>query len=649
MTIEKPLMGDSANVKLTKRRGIYVLLDFVPILEWLPHYDFKECFFPDLSGAITLGNILICQSLAHAKLCGVTFITGPYSCMLGPAVYAIFGTCIHSSIGTGALICLMTADVLKLVGETEAERTARAGLLTFLVGAILALMGLLRMASFVRFLSRPALSGFITAGSLLAMLSQAEGMLGLPKLAKPNDSIQGLLMHNPMLLKETKWPTLVLSVVALLYLTNAKKLKKIKLLKPFGDFKELVLLGTYAIFSAYWNAAVGDSLHVAVVGDIPSGLPRLSNPFTQAAASGTLIREMLPGAFFIALVAFLTSFAGAKKFGLEDGYKIEPTNELVGIGMTNVAGAFLGAVPTSIGNTRMGIARQCGVRTQLGANVFVSIYVGFAVAFLTKLLYNIPLCSLNAIIVVGSSHMMEFSHAKELYQFSKIKELNWKTRMDIIVWMVGFFGTMQLGASDGIALACVVSLFIIVYQVVNPEIQALGFQHDVAANSRRWKSLPRANHVEVPGIIVYRLEGPCFYANVEQMIEWLENEELKRMEEDPNYELKAIIFSAIAVPFMDTTAAQSIERCIKTYRDRNVLFFIANTFGQTGRLVTMQIEDKEARGDAKLEAKIKTCSSIDDFVELVQEHFKARKGTKRFGRMSSIMTPLRDGAGSDAV
>merc|ERR1712151_1142967 len=127
-------------------------------------------------------------------------------------------------------------------------------------------------------------------------------------------------------------------------------------------------------------------------------------------------------------------------------------------------------------------------------------------------------------------------------------ELNWKTRMDIIVWLVGFGATIKYGALQGILYAVFLSLFIIIYQVVNPDIQVLGYKEitqtipgEERKLVRKWCSMPREGALEEKGILVFRFEGPLFYANVEQLHEWLEKEELKRTEETGD-KLQAIIF-----------------------------------------------------------------------------------------------------------
>ncbi|CAE8707831.1 unnamed protein product, partial [Polarella glacialis] len=129
----EPLMGTPT----AKRGGWRKTLErYVPILEWLPNYPWSESLMPDIAGSMTLGFVLIGQSLAHAHLCKVELINGPYSCMLPPIIYAFFGTSVHASVGTGGLVSLLTGEVLDGFGSLQ-ERTHACCILTLLVGLLL--------------------------------------------------------------------------------------------------------------------------------------------------------------------------------------------------------------------------------------------------------------------------------------------------------------------------------------------------------------------------------------------------------------------------------------------------------------------------------------------------------------------------------
>lgn len=610
----------------------------MPILVWLPRYP-KENLSVDFAGAMTLGCILIGQSLAHANLCMVNLINGPYSCMLPPIVYAFFGTCVHASVGTGGLVSLLTGEVMSDQGDL-AERTKRVAILTALVGFIMALMGLLQLSFLVRFLSRPALSGFITASALLIMLSQVAPMLGLPNWASKG-GILNVLRHHIKYLELMDPATTGLSVVAVIFLMNAKKLKKVRYLKFIGDFKELVLLAASAVFCNYYNPSVDAELQIKIVGEMPAGLPSFVMP-VQSPEDWKIVKELIPGAILVAFVVFLSSFAGAKKFAMQDGYQIRAFNELRGLGIANFVGAFFGAVPTQIGLSRMGIAHQAGIRSQLGANILVGVVVCLGVVLFSRYIEHVPMCVLNAIIVNGASHLTEFDQAKDLWAYATNERYNWKTRGDMLTWIVGFSCTLYFGAFQGMLSAVFASLIIILYQVVNPDIVQLGFRasdHLEDDRARKWMALDREGATREPGILVLRLEGPLFYANVERLQEWVEEEELELQEKE---DIIGIVLSASAIPFMDTTAIHSLVALSKTCADRGTLFCMANTFGQTGRIAQDQLEPilEDAVKDPFLKSQVRNCSSVDDFILLIRKYRETigQSISHRLVRASTIQT-----------
>lgn len=569
----------------TKGHGLgslYAALQrYMPIVQWLPEYPWKENSAKDFAGGATLGCILVAQSLAHADLCKVALINGPYSCILPPIIYSLFGTCVHSSVGTGGLISLLTGEKLAAYGDLE-ERTHAGAIFTLLVGGMIALMGIFRLSFLVRFLSRPALSGFITASAILIIVSQLAPMLGLPK--GKAGGIGDILLHDPAFLKSFNLPTLVLSVLAYAFLSNAKRLKKLHWsLKLVGDFKELFILGCSAAF-CYKE---GKRLNIEVVGSVPSGLPGVAWPL-QSPSDFSLAKEMLPGAFLVALVTFLSSFAGAKKFAMQAGYQVVAMNELLALGFANISGAFCGAVPTQIGLSRMGIAYGAGVRSQLGANVYVAVVVAAVVQLFSAYLYFVPRCVLNAIIVNGASHLMEWSQMKWLWSLCR-KSPNDHVRMyyvDFTVWWVACLCTLRMGAFAGILVAVGASLLLIVYQVADPPLIPLGYVEDRG----RWMNLWSHDEArERSGMAVFRIEGPLFYANIESVQEWLAELEVTRAAEgDP---LKAVILSAAAMPFVDTTAIQALKQTIENYHQRNISFLIANASGQPSRIFKQVLKD----------------------------------------------------------
>lgn len=555
------------------------LYKILPIVEWLPAYSWQEHGVKDLSGGITLGCILVAQSLAHADLCKVQLIHGPYSCIMPPILYSIFGTCVHSSVGTGGLISLLTGEQLAQYGNLE-ERTHAGAIFTLLVGIVITLMGIFRLAFLVRFLSRPALSGFITASAILIMASQIKPMLGLPK--SDTGGIFAIALSHPRDFQVVRLATVAMSLCALTYLSVIKKLKSLHwTLRLLGDFKELTLLAFSAIFATRFAADFG----ISVVGDVPAGLPSSSWPL-QTADDLALAQEMLPGATMVALVTFLSSFAGAKKFAMQAGYQVIAINELLALGFANLGGALYGAVPTQIGLSRMGIAYSTGVMSQLGANVWVAVVVALVLKLFSSYLYFVPRCVLNVIILLGAQHLTEFQHMSWLVSLRSTRTRQRTYLVDFSVWWTAFLFTLFFGAFRGILGAVFVSLLLVLYQVADPPIARLGF----SSARGRWLNMKAHGDAQPrAGIVAFRLEGPLFYANVERLEEWLaEVEVAASLEGQP---VKAMILSAAAMPFVDTTALESLKQLVKAYRKRNITFLVSNACGQPQKILQLALGD----------------------------------------------------------
>jgi len=552
---------------------------FLPILEWLPEYSWKEFGLKDLSGGITLGCILVAQSLAHADLCKVDLIHGPYSCILPPILYSIFGTCIHSSIGTGGLISLLTGEQLANYGDLE-QRTHAGAIFTLLVGVVITLMGVFRLAFLVRFLSKPALSGFITASAILIMASQFKPMLGLPK--SDTGGIFAIAWFHPDELADLRPPTIAASICAIIYLSVIKKAKSIHwTLRILGDFKELSALTFFALAASRYASELG----VAVVGDVPAGLPNLTWPM-KTSEDVALAKEMLPGAVMVALVTFLSSFAGAKKFAMQAGYQVIAINELLALGFANLGGAICGAVPTQIGLSRMGIAYSTGVMSQLGANIYVAVVVALVLKLFSAYLFFVPRCVLNVIILLGAQHLTEFQHMRWLWSLRQTRTRQRTYLVDFSVWWVAFLFTIIFGAFKGILGAVFVSLLMVLYQVADPPIARLGFCEERG----RWLAVKAHHEVRQRlGVVAFRLEGPLFYANVERLEEWLA--EMEVASSAAGQPVKAVILSAAAMPFVDTTALESMKQLLLSYTKRNIAFLVSNVSGQPQRILQHVLAD----------------------------------------------------------
>lgn len=580
----------------------------LPILAWLPAYRWKEDFLKDFAGGSTVGFVLLAQSLAHASLCGVAVMHGPYSCMLAPLVYTLLGTCGHASVGTGGLVALLTGHQLAnevLALDTVEKRSKAAAIMSFNVGVILTIMGILRLSFLVRFLSRPALSGFVTASALLIMIGEAAQVSGLPKealtgnLASHGDFFLGPFLHFDKLL-EINFPTLGLSIFALGILRGlawVKKHCKHHGFQLMGEFKELITLAATCIFSFFFAEKFKIKTVEAVSG---SSLPSFSMPMTSS-DDWALAQKMLPGSAFVALVVFLSSFAGAKKFAMKEGYKIGPLHELVALGLSNASGAFLGGVPVQIGLSRTALAYSAGVKTMIGSNIIVCIVVTAGVLILGPYIGYVPECVLGTIIFNAAIGLVEFNEGIRLYRlFNK-----WKYRKDLAVWVAAFLCTYLMDVLMGIMVAAGLSIVMIIVEVVEPDITILGRSDDC-----RWLNHEAFHHEchTLSHVLVVRVEGPLFYANVEGFQETIEHAEIAMAHRDEP--VRCVILSAEAIQFVDSTALSVLQEMVEAWNKRDVVFYIALAYGRTQSLLQTQLRNSMKQKDFSV--SIDECKKMFD-------------------------------------
>mmetsp|Transcript_51823 Transcript_51823/g.116723 ORF Transcript_51823/g.116723 Transcript_51823/m.116723 type:complete len:633 (+) Transcript_51823:90-1988(+) len=613
-----PLIGDEAADK--KRKGRFKISTYMPIFKWLPAYDWRQLLLKDISCGITLGCVLIGQSLAHASLSGVGVIHGPYSCMLPPLLYAVFGSCSQASVGTGGLLALLTGTALAKVGDMH-ERDHAAAILCVEVGLIMALMGIFQLSFLVRFLSRPALSGFITGSALLIIKAMIMPMLGLPADLQKK-GFQTVMM-NPADLRQSNLYTIALSTIVFAFLYNAKKILPGKM----KDMKELMALIATGVFGYLFAEKYG----VQLVGSVPSGLPHIKLPITSMQHIG-LCKELLPEAGLIALVCFISSFASAKKCGMKGGYQVSALNELLALGLANIFGGLSGGVPTQIGLSRSALAYDMGVQTPLGANVFVAIVVVSIVQVFGPVLGYVPKCILNVIIANAAVGLFEFGHGRKLWSYhDKIGK-----RKDWITWVVAFASTLILGAFEGILIAVAISLIFALRQLVNPKMDILGAHEKLARlgeeDSRTWVSIDKhPTAVQTPGVLVIRIDGPIFYANCERFQDHVSELELEAaLKGEP---LGAIIFAAASIPFIDSTAIEVLDEMLTSFKTRGVQFYIAQAYGGTREFITRALGKKLLQTDLHL--------NIDGCVQLYKRTLKtgASPRTKK-NRAQSVIMPL---------
>jgi high affinity sulfate transporter 1 len=455
--------------------------------DWLRSYR-GDWFRPDLVAGLTAAAVVIPKAMAYATIAGLPVQVGLYTALVPMVVYALLGTSRPLSVSTTTTIAILSAAALGRVapGGDAASLTAAAATLTLLVGAILVAASFLRLGFVASFISEPVLVGFKAGIGLVIVLDQVPKLLGI-------HFHKGSFFHNvagiAQGLPETSLVTLAVGAATVALLFGFERFV------PKAPAPLVAVAAAVAAVSLFGLQGLG----VAVVGEVPTGLPTLVWPELS------LLEALWPAALGIALMSFTETIAAGRAFAQSGEPVPQPNRELFATGLGNAAGALLGAMPAGGGTSQTAVNRRAGARSQVAG------VVAAAAALLTMLLLapfigRMPDATLAAIVIVYSVGLIKPAEFLEIL----------KVRRTEFAWaLAALAGVVLLGTLQGILVAIVVSLIALAYQVADPPVHVLG--RKPGTNVFRPRSAEHPEDESFPGLLLLRPEGRIFFVNAERI------------------------------------------------------------------------------------------------------------------------------------
>lgn len=520
------------------------LRNFLPLLSQLSGYGRDE-LRGDLSAGLTVGVMLIPQGMAYALIAGLSPIYGLYASLVPLVVYAVFGTSRQLAVGPVAMVSLLVAAAVAPIAEGSPQLyVGLAVLLSLMVGVLQFGLGVARFGFLVNFLSHPVLSGFTSAAALIIGLSQLKHLLGID-LPRSN-FIHEILWTAAGRLGEVHPLTLLLGLGSIALLVGLRWWRR-----SVPGALVAVVLTTVVV----WALGL-DEQGVAIVGSVPGGLPPLSMPPLDWGYA----RQLAPSALAIGLVGFMESIAVAKVYAGRHRYEVDANQELIGLGLANIAGTFVSAYPTTGGFSRTAVNDEAGARTNLAAIVSAGI-IALTLLFLTPLFYYLPKAVLAAIIMVAVAGLVDWDEARYLWRVD---------RRDFGLMALTFVATLTLGIEQGILVGVVVSLIVIVYESSTPHTAVMGRLPDTETyrNLKRNPEAMTRSHV-----VVLRMDANLSFANVSTFQDLVLDLDVN----DPA--LEAIVIDMYPVNRIDSTATHTLRDVIETCRRGGVRLYLAGVKG----------------------------------------------------------------------
>ncbi|KAJ8015251.1 hypothetical protein DPEC_G00024190 [Dallia pectoralis] len=611
--------------KCSSERAKAQVLGFVPIIKWLPHYQFKEWIMGDIMSGLIVGILLVPQSIAYSLLAGQDPIYGLYTSFFSSIIYAMLGTSRHISVGIFGVLCLLVGQVVDrelvlagyltetnmnnaTIGNSSAtgsvcDKSCYAimvgATVTFTAGVYQVLMGLLQVGFVSVYLSDSLLSGFATGASLTILTSQLKYLLGLklPRIQGWGSLIKTWvsLFRN---LGQTNICDLVTSLVCLAVLVPAKELgdrfkAKLKTPIPFELF--VVIAATLASHFGHFKEDYGSD----VSGAIPTGFQPPQLP------SWSLIPNVAVDAFTIAIVGFAITVSLSEMFAKKHGYTVDANQEMYAIGFCNILPSFFRCFTTSAALTKTLVKESTGCQTQLSGLVTALVLL-LVLLVIAPLFYSLQKCVLAVIIVVNLRGALR--------KFIDVPRMWRVNRVDAVIWLVTMATSALINTELGLLVGVMVSAFCVLGRTQRAQASELGKagDHELYQDLASYKGLQTQ-----PGVAIFRYEAPIYYANqslfkkalyrclgfdpVKEKAESKKREKQRRHEDaatmkggqagvlDKETELTitakvflpnqvnfhSVVIDCSPVLFLDTAGVNALKEVCKDYKQLGVQVFLA--------------------------------------------------------------------------
>ena len=498
---------------------------------WLPR---------DLMAGLTMAAVVFPQAMAYAALAGLPVQVGFYVSIVPMLVYALLGTSRALSVSTTSTLAILTAVGLADLhaGADPGRALATASALAALVGLALIAASLLRLDFLADFLSEPVLAGFKAGTGLVIASTQLSKVLGVPIEGHDFFRAVGSALAQ---LGAVNLPTLALAGSTIVILLGVHRY-----LRRVPGPLLVVVLGILAV------RLLGlDARGVAVIESLPPGLPAPSLPDLEH------VRQLLPVALGIALMSFVESTAAARAFAAKGDPEVSPRRELFALGAANFIGALFHAFPAGGGLSQTAVNEAAGARTQL-AEIITAVVIALIFLVFSFLVSGLAQATLGAIVMVSALSLIDVGALRRIRRIQ---------RTDFALALVTVAGVLGLGVLQGVLVAVIVSMLVVLYALNHPRVAILG---------RKLGTTVFRNHAVhpqdelFPGLTIVRPEAPLYFANARYV-----RDRVRAVVGEQEQPPAVVLLDLSAVPDFDTTAFDVVHELDEELRERGVALWLA--------------------------------------------------------------------------
>lgn len=445
----------------------------------------KADFFAGLTGAI----IVLPQSVAFATIAGMPPEYGLYAAMVVPIIAALFGSSFHLISGpTTAISIVVFAAVSKYAAPGSEEFVALALTLTFLAGVYQLVFGLAKFGLLVNFVSHNVVIGFTAGAAILIASSQIPYILGIHI---PRG--EGFINTWIDLYSGVGEFDIYLLIVGLGTLVSAIIIKLIRPKFPY------LLIGMFVGgFLAFYLSSFTDSIET--VGVMPAYFPPLSSPNFSLNS----LKSLAPEAFAIALLGLIEASSIGRSIATKSNQRINPSQEFIGQGASNIVGSFFSGYASSGSFTRTGVNFESGARTPLSA-ILAALFLMVIVLLVGPLISYLPYAAMAGIILIVAYNLIDFQSIKKTFTYSKSES---------VIFMATFLSTLLFELEFAIYLGVLLSLMLFIAKTSAPEVHTLAFGSPPGEDIRKLQSIRKTPLVQCPQLKIIRIDMSIYFGSI---------------------------------------------------------------------------------------------------------------------------------------
>lgn len=490
---------------------------------WLPH---------DLAAGLVLTSMLVPVGIAYAVASGLPGIYGLYATIVPLLAYALFGPSRILVLGPdSALAAVILAVVLPLSGGDPLRAVALAGMMAVVSGTICILAGLARLGFITELLSKPIRYGYMNGIALVVVISQLPKLFGFSIEGDgPLDSLWEI--GRGIVEGRTNWTAFALGAGSLAVIFLLKGLPRIP------GMLIAVVLATLAVALLDLDSRSG----VKVLGALPQGLPAFAIPWITPAD----IVPVVIGGLAVALVSFADTSVLSRSYAARLRSRVDPNQEMVGLGAANLAAGFFQGFPISSSSSRTPVAEAAGAKTQL-AGVVGAVGVALLLVLAPNLLKDLPTSALAAVVIASAIGLIEVTDLRRIFRIQR-----WEFWLSVACTV----GVAVLGVIPGIGLAIVIAVIEFLWDGWRPHSAVLGRVEGI----RGYHDITRYPDARrIPGLVLFRWDAPLFFANAE----WFRDRALEVVAASPT-PVRWLVVAAEPVTSVDVTAADILAELDET-------------------------------------------------------------------------------------